>query len=71
MILFFYPNPHEIKIEDDGERSTDVEFRNAIIDKYESYYLNQYQWKDKIVRLKGTVEERMDMVKSIIDFYIK
>jgi len=69
--IIFYPDPYEIKLEDDGERSTDVEFRNAIIDKYENYYLNQFQWKDKIVRLKGTVEERMSMIKSVVDFYTK
>lgn len=69
--IIFYPDPSEIKLEDDGERSTDIEFRNAIIDKYENYYLDQFQWKDKIVRLKGTVEERMNMIKSIIDFYTK
>lgn len=69
--IIFYPDPHEIKIEDDGERSTDINFRNAIIDKYENYYLNQFQWKDKIVRLKGTVEERMNTIKSVVDFYTK
>lgn len=69
--IIFYPDPHEIKLVDDGERSVDVDFRNNIIDKYENYYLDQFQWKDKVVRLKGTVEERIGMIKSIIDFYTK
>jgi len=69
--IIFYPDPHEIKLEDDGERSNNAEFRNAIIEKYETYYLNQFQWKDRIVRLKGTVQERLDKIKSILDFYTK
>lgn len=69
--IIFYPDPHEIKLEDDGERSTNLEFRNSIIEKYEDYYLNQFLWKDKIVRLRGSVEDRMKMIKSILDFYTK
>jgi len=61
--IIFYPNPHDVQLQDDGERSTDVEFRNGIIDKYENYYLNQFQWKEKITILKGTVEERMEQIK--------
>lgn len=67
--IIFYPDPHEIKLEDDGERSTDIEFRNAIIDKYENYYLNQFQWKDKVVKLKGTVEERIKQIKIVLNEY--
>jgi len=61
--IIFYPDPHDVVLQDDGERSTDVEFRNAIIDKYENYYLKQFQWKDRITILKGTVEERMEQIK--------
>jgi nicotinamide riboside kinase len=61
--IIFYPNPHDVQLVDDGERSTDIGFRNAIIDKYENYYLNQFQWKERIVILKGTVEERMEQIK--------
>lgn len=67
--IIFYPDPHEIVLEDDGERSTDKEFRNAIIDKYENYYLKQFQWKDKIHILKGTVEERMEQIKIVLNEY--
>lgn len=65
--IIFYPDPHEINLEDDGERSTDIAFRNAIIDKYEGYYLNQFQWKEKIHILKGTVEERMEQIKIVLN----
>lgn len=67
--IIFYPNPHEIDLQDDGERSTNKEFRDAIIDKYENYYLNQFEWENKIVKLNGTVEQRMDTIVKTIDFY--
>jgi len=65
--IIFYPDPHEIELIDDGERSVDINFRNAIIDKYENYYLNQYLWKDRIHILKGTVEERLEQIKIILN----
>ena len=65
--IIFYPDPHDLVLEDDGERSTNVEFRNAIIDKYENYYLNQFQWKDRVHILKGTVEERMEHIKIVLN----
>jgi len=61
--IIFYPDPHEINLVDDGERSTDVEFRNAIINLYEDHYLNQPSWKNKVTILKGTVEERIEQIK--------
>lgn len=65
--VIFYPDPHEIKLEDDGERSTNVEFRNAIIEKYETYYLKQFQWNERVHFLKGTVEERMEQIKIVLN----
>ena len=69
--IIFYPEPGDVALVDDGERSTNIEFRNAIIDKYENYYLNQFQWKDRVVRLKGSVEERMNTIKEVVKFYIE
>lgn len=65
--VIFYPDPHEISLEDDGERSIDAKFRDAIIDKYENYYLKQFQWREKIHILRGTVEERMNHIKIILN----
>jgi len=61
--IIFYPDPHEITLVDDGERSIDEEFRNSIIEMYESHYLNQSPWKDRVIILKGTVEERLEQIK--------
>lgn len=61
--IIFYPDPHDVKLVDDGERSTNKEFRDSIIKLYEEYYLNTFQVKNKLVILKGTVEQRMEQIK--------
>ena len=49
---------------DDGERSIDIEFRNKMIETFEQAIISYDDLlKDKIVRLKGTVEERMEAIK--------
>ena len=67
--IIFYPDPSDVELIDDGERSIDKAFRDAIIDKYENYYLNQFQWKDKVFTLKGTVEDRMEQIKIVLNEY--
>ena len=69
--IILYPNPHEIELVDDGERSIDVNFRNAIIDKYETYYLNQFAWKERVVVLSGSIEERLSKIEEVVNLYIE
>lgn len=68
--IIFYPDPYDVQLVDDGERSTNKEFRDAMIEKFE-HYIKQFQWRDRVVRLRGTVDERFDKLKSVIDFYNK
>lgn len=65
----FYPSPHDVSLVDDGERSTNKEFRDAIIDSYENCWLKDERLKDKITILKGTVEERMEAIKIKLNEY--
>ncbi len=65
--IIFYPNPHDVKLVDDGERSTNENFRREIIEAYEDYYLNQFLWREKIVILNGTVEDRMEQIKTVLN----
>ena len=58
--VIFYTNPGDVKLVDDGERSVDVKFRNEIIDLYETEFLDKY---DNICILKGSVEERLEIMK--------
>ena len=65
----FYPSPHDVPLEDDGERSINKEFRDAIIDSYENCWLKDERLKGKITILKGTVEERMQAIKIKLNEY--
>ena len=60
----FYTCPSDVELVADGERSTDLEFRKKIIDIFELVFeLYDEKLKDKLVILKGTVEERMEQIK--------
>jgi hypothetical protein len=65
--VIFYTEPDSIPIEDDGVRSVDVKFRQEIIDRYEQLFKENYFWQDKVVRLYGSVEERMETILNKID----
>ena len=58
----FYLAP-EFSIEDDGIRSIDINFQNEIVDIFEKY-INAY--KIPVIRLTGTVEQRLIKVKETI-----
>ena len=58
--VIFYTNPGDVKLVDDGERSIDTKFREEIIDLYETEFLDKY---DNICILKGSVEERLEIMK--------
>lgn len=60
----FYTNPGDVELVADGERSVDLEFRRKIIDLFELVFeLYDDKLKNKLVILKGTVEERMEQIK--------
>jgi len=63
-----YPDPYDVELIDDGERSIDVEFRNKMIETFETLLQGSYGYniKNKVVRVKGTVEERMEAIKLIL-----
>ena len=63
--IIFYTDPSDVNLIDDGERSVNIEFRNKMIEIFE-FVIHKHQdglLKNKLVRLKGTVEERMEAIK--------
>jgi predicted ATPase len=58
--VIFYTNPADVKLIDDGVRSTKAEFRQDIIDLYNREFLDRY---DNICVLNGSVEERLEIMK--------
>jgi len=62
--IIFYTDPYDVALIDDGERSTNVEFRNKMIETFEQAIISYNDLlENKLVRLKGTVEERMEAIK--------
>jgi len=69
--VIFYTEPDDIKLEDDGERSTCESFRNDILKMYEEYLTWNPKSRKKLVRLSGTVEERFKTIQKTFENYDK
>jgi len=62
----FYVSPKGVEIEDNGVRTTDAEYRNEI-DKEIKQILNKFsQRNQRIVKLKGSTEERIQKIKQTL-----
>jgi len=61
--IIFYTSPDDVKLVDDGERSPDERFRNEIINIF-NIHLARENFNSEVVTLKGSVEERLEIVKS-------
>lgn len=61
--VIFYTHPDDVEIEDDGERSTDIQFRNDIIKEFNLFMTVC----DNVVVLRGTVEERLQTIKETLE----
>jgi len=62
--IFHIPLTDEVKLELDGIRSPDEEYRRRI-DEVQTKIINQY--KIKVHTLSGTVEERLDAIKKVLE----
>lgn len=65
--IIFYTQPEDVPLVDDGVRSVDMNFRQDIINRYEDLFAQDYYWMDKVVRLSGTVEDRMETILETIN----
>jgi len=65
----FYTDPRDVKLVDDGERSVDYKFREDIIAMFEDLitYKMSPANREKIIRLSGTVEERMEIIEKYLN----
>lgn len=62
--IIFYTSPDDVKLVGDGERSTNVKFRNDIINTFTIFLDRGYD--GKVVVLEGSVEERLKTIKSTL-----
>jgi nicotinamide riboside kinase len=71
LTIVFYPDPADVKLVDDGVRSTDTQFRNSMIELYDRFLsdhdlINSILPNAEIVRLTGDVDTRMEQVQQSI-----
>ena len=67
--VIFYTDPADVKLEDDGERSINKEFRDEIIYMFNRFIENDPPLllkKGNIVVLSGTVEERLQTIQNTL-----
>ena len=65
--VIFYTSPKDVELVDDGERSIDKDFREEIIDLFNLYLHSFNEQGHTVVLLEGTVEERLETIKSTLD----
>jgi len=65
--IIFYTDPSDVVLQDDGVRSSSIEFRNTVIDMFERSH-DLVMPKASIIRLKGTVEQRMETIKQTLNW---
>lgn len=64
--VIFYTQPEDVPLIGDGVRSVDINFRQDIINRYEDLFAQDYYWMDKVIRLSGTIEDRMEAIEEFI-----
>lgn len=64
--VIFYTQPEDVPLKGDGVRSVDLEFRQDIINRYEDLFAQDYYWMDKVVRLYGDIDNRMNTINETI-----
>lgn len=60
--FIFYTQPEDVPLISDGVRSIDAKFRQDIINRYEDIFAQDYYWMDRVVRLSGSIEDRMETI---------
>ena len=68
--IIFYTSPDDVLLEDDGERSANEKFRTEIIKLFADYMSSLSTLdRDKVVILKGSVQDRLITIKNTLKLY--
>lgn len=62
--VIFVTSPEGVLLDDDGERSIDVDFRNGIIKLFDEHF-STHEYSNVVV-LKGSVKERLQTIKETL-----
>ena len=65
--VLFYVSPEGVEIEDNGVRETDAKYRMAIDREIKSIV---QMFRGNTITIKGTIEERIEQVKSAVAQYV-
>ena len=63
----FYISPYGVDIEDNGVRTTDPEYRESIDNEIKKIIKDKKGYIKNLVELKGSVEERVEKVKQVLN----
>ena len=63
----FYISPDGVDIEDNGVRTTDPEYRESIDNEIKKIIKDKRGYIKNLVELKGSVEERVEKVKQVLN----
>ena len=69
--LILYPDPHEIDLVDDGQRSARVDFREQITSLYVDYFADNPDVYNKTLTLSGTIDQRFKTLQQHLKTYDK
>ena len=64
--IIFYVSPNGVEIEDNGVRTTDVHYRNAVDVKIKSIISMHKPNIKKLVNLEGSTENRIEQIKATL-----
>ena len=67
--IIFYTSDKDVELVDDGERSVDTAFRSNIISLFDLYLDSNNKGDYKLVKLEGSVEERLETIKRTLANY--
>ena len=67
--IIFYTSDKDVELVDDGERSIDTAFRSNIISLFDLYLNSNNKGDYKLVKLEGSVEERLETIKRTLANY--
>lgn len=65
--VIFYTQPEDVPLVNDNVRSVNAKFRQDIVEMYEDLFACDYHWMDRVVRLTGSVDDRMETILNKID----
>tara|TARA_R110000868_G_scaffold117175_4_gene311483 strand:+ start:1570 stop:2100 length:531 start_codon:yes stop_codon:yes gene_type:complete len=65
--FIFYISPEGVEIEDNGVRTTDPEYRSQVDNEITSILTEYEGCIQKLIKLNGTVEERVQKVKQTLN----